>query len=162
MNDDIAYAALSALADRKLTLSTAESCTGGLVAKRITDISGSSAVFEGGVVSYSNDVKMKMLGVAATTLAAHGAVSEETAREMASGALSRLESDVAVSTTGIAGPTGGTDEKPVGTVCFAVASRLGVRSFTEHFGEELSREAIRRLASDFALSLVAGECERLG
>lgn len=162
MNDDIAYAALSALADRKLTLSTAESCTGGLVAKRITDFSGSSAVFEGGVVSYSNDVKMKMLGVAATTLAAHGAVSEETAREMASGALSRLESDVAVSTTGIAGPTGGTDEKPVGTVCFAVASRLGVRSFTEHFGEELSREAIRRLASDFALSLVAGECERLG
>lgn len=162
MNDDIAYAALSALADRKLTLSTAESCTGGLVAKRITDIAGSSAVFEGGVVSYSNDVKMKMLGVAATTLAAHGAVSEETAREMASGALSRLESDVAVSTTGIAGPTGGTDEKPVGTVCFAVASRLGVRSFTEHFGEELSREAIRRLASDFALSLVAGECERLG
>ena len=162
MNDDIAYAALTALADRKLTLSTAESCNGGLVAKRITDISGSSAVFEGGVVSYSNDVKMKMLGVAATTLAAHGAVSEETAREMASGALSRLESDVAVSTTGIAGPTGGTDEKPVGTVCFAVASRLGVRSFTEHFGEELSREAIRRLASDFALSLVAGECERLG
>ena len=162
MNDDIAYAALTALSDRKLTLSTAESCTGGLVAKRITDISGSSAVFEGGVVSYSNDVKMKMLGVAAATLAAHGAVSEETAREMASGALSRLESDVAVSTTGIAGPTGGTDEKPVGTVCFAVASRLGVRSFTEHFGEELSREAIRRLASDFALSLVAGECERLG
>ena len=162
MNDMIASAAVAALYDRKLTLATAESCTGGLVSKRITDISGSSSVLEGGVVSYSNDVKMKILGVAAATLDAHGAVSEETAREMAEGAARRLGADVAVSTTGIAGPTGGSDEKPVGTVCFAVTSRLGTRSFTEHFGEYLSREAIRALASDFALSLVVGECERLG
>ena len=79
MNDMIAEAAIAALSDRKLTLATAESCTGGLVSKRITDISGASAVFEGAVVSYSNDVKMKLLGVSAATLDAHGAVSEETA-----------------------------------------------------------------------------------
>ena len=145
-----------------LTIACAESCTGGLLTSRLTDIAGSSAYVMGSVVSYTNRIKESLVGVRHETLLSHGAVSEETAREMASGALSRLESDVAVSTTGIAGPTGGTDEKPVGTVCFAVASRLGVRSFTEHFGEELSREAIRRLASDFALSLVAGECERLG
>lgn len=162
MNDMIAEAAIAALSDRKLTLATAESCTGGLVSKRITDISGASAVFEGAVVSYSNDVKMKLLGVSAATLDAHGAVSEETAREMAEGAIRRIGADVAVSTTGIAGPTGGSEAKPVGTVCFAVTSRLGTRSFTEHFGEYLSRDAIRNLASDFALSLVIGECERLG
>ena len=162
MEDALAYAAVAAFSDRRLTLATAESCTGGLVAKRITDISGSSAMFEGGVVSYSNDVKMKILGVSAATLAEHGAVSEETAREMALGAKERLGADIAVSTTGIAGPTGGTDEKPVGTVCFGVASRLGVKTYTEHFGEELTRDAVRRLASDFALSLAIGESDRVG
>ena len=161
-NDHMAYGAVAALTDRKLTLATAESCTGGLVAKRITDIPGASAVFEGGVVSYSNDVKMKVLGVFSSTLASHGAVSEETAREMALGARERLGADIAVSTTGIAGPSGGTDEKPVGLVCFGIASENGVKTYTEYFGEMMPREIIRTLAADFALSLVIGECERLG
>lgn len=162
LEDALAYAAVAAFSDRGLTLATAESCTGGLVAKRITDVSGSSKVFMGGVVSYSNDVKIKILGVSEETLAAHGAVSEETAREMALGARERLGSDIAVSTTGIAGPSGGSEEKPVGTVCFGVASSHGVKTYTEHFGEELPREAIRELASDFALSLAIGEGDRVG
>ncbi len=145
-----------------MTLACAESCTGGLVAKLVTDIAGSSEVFEGGVVSYSNEVKMKILGVSEKTLAAHGAVSEETAREMALGVRVRLGADIGVSTTGIAGPGGGPPEKPVGTVCFGIASKLGVRTYTKHFGEALSRDEVRRFSAHFALSLVAAECERFG
>jgi len=162
MAHEAAGAAIASLRRYKLTLATAESCTGGLVAKLVTDVAGSSEVFSGGVVSYSNGVKMKLLGVSEKTLAAHGAVSEETAREMALGARDATGADIAVSTTGIAGPSGGTAEKPVGTVCFGVASKFGVRTFTKHFGEELSRKEIRNAAADFALELVAGECERYG
>ena len=154
--------ASEALRARGLTLSCAESCTGGLVAKLITDLAGSSDIFEGGVVSYSNDVKMKILGVSEETLALHGAVSEETALEMARGVAERLGSDIGVSTTGIAGPGGGSEEKPVGTVCFGIASKFGVRTFTKQFGKELSRDEVRRAAADFALSLVEEECERFG
>jgi len=150
--------AVSALKEKCLTLATAESCTGGLAAKLVTDISGSSVVFKGGVVSYSNDVKTGVLGVSEETLATHGAVSEETAREMALGVREKLGADIAVSTTGIAGPTGGVPGKPVGTVCFGVASKYGVETFTEHFGENLSRDNIRSNAADFALRLVAREC----
>ena len=157
-----AGAASEALRARGLTLSCAESCTGGLVAKLMTDLAGSSEIFEGGVVSYSNDVKMKILGVAESTLAAHGAVSEQTAEEMALGVTERLGSDIGVSTTGIAGPGGGSAEKPVGTVCFGVASKFGVRTYTKHFGEGLSRDEVRRAAADFAFSLVEEECERFG
>jgi len=101
------------------TLVTAESCTGGWIGKALTDIAGSSAWFSGGAVVYSNELKRKMLGVPAEILAKHGAVSEAVVRAMAEGALARLDGDVAVAVSGIAGPDGGTPEKPVGTVWFA-------------------------------------------
>jgi len=110
------------LADRGLTLATAESCTGGLLGHRITNVSGSSAYYLGGVVAYSDQVKEEFLGVRRQTLLVHGAVSEETAREMAWGARQRMRADVAMSITGIAGPTGGTPEKPVGLVYVALAA----------------------------------------
>ena len=104
-------------------VATAESCTGGLIAGAITDIAGSSAWFDRGFVTYSNSAKEEMLGVRAQTLAAFGAVSEQTACEMAAGALARSGSDLAVAVTGIAGPTGGSADKPVGMVCFGWAKR---------------------------------------
>lgn len=110
------------LADRGLTLVTAESCTGGLLAHRITNVSGSSAYYLGGVVAYADQVKEESLGVRRETLLVHGAVSEETAREMASGVRQRIGADVAVSITGIAGPTGGTPEKPVGLAYVALSA----------------------------------------
>jgi PncC family amidohydrolase len=110
------------LADRGLTLTTAESCTGGLVAHRLTNVPGSSAYYLGGVVAYANQAKEEFLGVRYETLQARGAVSEETAREMARGARQRLGADLAVSVTGIAGPTGGTPEKPVGLVYVALSA----------------------------------------
>jgi len=123
-------------------VSTAESCTGGLVAGAITDIAGSSAWFERGFVTYSNPAKTEMLGVRAETLAAHGAVSEATAREMVAGALDQSSSDIAVAVTGIAGPSGGTPQKPVGLVCFAWGCRGGtVRSLTQQFPGD--RAAVR-------------------
>jgi len=107
------------------TLATAESCTGGWIAQSITDIAGSSAWFDRGFVTYSNAAKMQMLGVSAQTLEKYGAVSAETAREMATGALTHSAADVAVAVTGIAGPDGGTTEKPVGTVFIAWADKNG-------------------------------------
>jgi len=110
------------LADRGLTLATAESCTGGLLAHRITNAPGSSAYYRGGIVAYADEVKEEFLAVRHETLLVHGAVSEETAQEMARGARQRLGADVAVSITGIAGPTGGTPEKPVGLVYVALSA----------------------------------------
>ena len=126
-----------------LKLAAAESCTGGWVAQAVTSIPGSSEWFDRGFVTYSNDAKREMLGVRAETLAANGAVSEPTAREMVAGALDRSGAGVAVSVTGVAGPTGGSPEKPVGMVCFAWALRGGaVESETRRY--EGDREAIRR------------------
>ena len=110
------------LSAQRLTLATAESCTGGLVAHRITNVAGSSTYFVGGLVAYANKAKEALLGVRHETLVTHGAVSEQTAREMASGARLRLGADVAVAVTGIAGPTGGTPEKPVGLVYIALSA----------------------------------------
>jgi len=122
MQEEIARALL----ERKWWIATAESCTGGLLAHTLTNIPGSSAYFRGGVVSYSNEVKMKVLGVKRETLEQYGAVSEQTAREMAEGVKNLMEVDVAVATTGIAGPGGGTPEKPVGLVYIGLATPEGV------------------------------------
>ena len=130
------------LLDRRWTVATAESCTGGLIAGAITDVAGSSGWFERGFVTYSNEAKIEMLGVSATTLATYGAVSETTAREMAAGALRNSGATLAVAVTGIAGPGGGTPVKPVGLVWLAWSRRDGpVEVRGEHFGGD--RAAIR-------------------
>jgi nicotinamide-nucleotide amidase len=123
-------------------LVTAESCTGGWVAQVVTSVAGSSDWFERGFVTYSDDSKQELLGVRAATLARHGAVSEETAREMAQGALARSKSTLALAVTGIAGPGGGSPDKPVGTVCFAWAGKQGVRAETQRFSGD--RDSVRR------------------
>lgn len=145
-----------------VTLGTAESCTGGLVAKKLTDVSGSSEAFCGGVVSYSNEIKMQKLGVKAGTLETVGAVSEQTAREMAKGAVASLGVDVAVSTTGIAGPGGGTLEKPVGTVWIGLAYKTAGADSTIKTDAQLftfggNRDAIRNQAADEALTMVLAQ-----
>lgn len=125
--EDLSQALVTDLLRLQKTVSTAESCTGGWIAKAITDIAGSSGCFGHGVVSYSNAAKESLLGVNAATLRAHGAVSEETVLEMAEGSLTLSGADLAVAVSGIAGPDGGSDEKPVGTVWFGWASR-GIRN----------------------------------
>ena len=138
-----------------LLITTAESCTGGMVAAALTDVAGSSAVFERGFVTYTNRAKQELLGVRAATLDACGAVSEEVALEMAEGALARTPAQVSVSTTGIAGP-GGSEFKPEGRVCFALAM-TGRKSFSEtvDFGAQ-GRAAVRAKARDHALGLLYG------
>jgi len=126
---------------KKLTISTAESCTGGLVAKLLTDIPGSSDVFIGGFVSYSNEMKMKWLGVKKETLLNYGAVSEQTVGEMLDGIMRETGSDFAVAVSGIAGPTGGTPEKPVGTIFIGVA--LFEQKVVKKYHFQGSREDVR-------------------
>lgn len=137
----------------KLRIATAESCTGGMVAVALTDIPGSSDVMDRGFVTYSNAAKVEMLGVSTDTLIAHGAVSEQVAREMAEGALSRSGADLSVAITGIAGP-GGSEHKPEGRVCFGLA-RKGLKTFTEtkEFGAP-GRSEVRRISRDHALELL--------
>ena len=145
------------LAERGEWLCTAESCTGGWVAQAITAIAGSSGWFERGFVTYSNAAKMDMLGVPVTTLERHGAVAEATARAMASGALAHSPAHWALAITGIAGPAGGSPEKPVGTVCFAWAQRDGgCEAQTRVFAGD--RQAVRAQSVCFALD---GLLERL-
>lgn len=147
--DELAARLGAALKKSKALLATAESCTGGWAAQVVTSVAGSSAWFDRGFVTYSNDAKQELLGVRRETLAAHGAVSEETAREMARGALERSKAGVALAITGVAGPTGGSPDKPVGTVCFAWASKQGVRSETRRFPGD--RESVRRQSVIHAL-----------
>ena len=123
-------------------LVTAESCTGGWVAQAVTAIAGSSDWFERGFVTYSNASKEELLGVRAATLERHGAVSEETAREMVQGALARSNGSLALAVTGIAGPGGGSPDKPVGTVCFAWGHGKAVITETRHFSGD--RDSVRR------------------
>lgn len=134
------------------TVTTAESCTGGMVAAAITDVAGSSAVFERGFVTYSNAAKTDLLGVSPVTLQAHGAVSEEVTREMALGALQAAHATVAVSISGIAGP-GGSEFKPEGRVCFGLATRESVQTKTVEFGA-IGRAEVRAAARDEALDLL--------
>ena len=149
-----ARAVLDLCRANELKIATAESCTGGLVAAALTEISGSSDVFERGFVSYSNEAKQELLGVAAATLAAHGAVSEATAREMAEGALRASRADIAVSITGVAGPGGGSAGKPVGLVHFACATKLGAVAAEMRFGD-LGRSEVRLAAVRHALAMLA-------
>lgn len=137
-------------------IATAESCTGGMVIAALTDIPGSSAVVDRGFVTYSNAAKMDMLAVRSDTLAAHGAVSEQVALEMAEGAIANSCADIAVSITGIAGP-GGSEHKPEGRVCFGIA-RKGMKTRTEtiEFGS-VGRDQVRLLSRNHALEMLARE-----
>jgi nicotinamide-nucleotide amidase len=145
---------LAALKQRGLMLATAESCTGGLVAAALTSIPGSSQVFDRGFVTYSNDAKHEMLGVPAATLERFGAVSEQTALAMAEGALKHSHAGVSVSVTGVAGPDGGSEEKPVGLVHFAAQRRGGkLIHRVRRFGNP-GREEVQRRAAMEALDLI--------
>ena len=152
MTDTVASRILQRATAAGWTVTTAESCTGGMVAAALTDIAGSSAIFQRGFVTYSNAAKADMLGVAPATLSAHGAVSEEVAREMAEGARTAAGADLAVSISGIAGP-GGSEFKPEGRVCFALASATGTRTETVEFGA-IGRAQVRSAATDHALALI--------
>jgi nicotinamide-nucleotide amidase len=153
VTEEAAVTLLARALARKATIATAESCTGGLIAGAITDIAGSSTVFDRGFVSYSNMAKQDMLGVRAETLAAHGAVSEQVAAEMAEGALARSAASLAVSVTGIAGP-GGSEFKPEGRVCFGLAMK-GRPTVTEiiDFGA-IGRAQVRQATVEHALALL--------
>ncbi len=148
----------AALIDRyraaSLRIAAAESCTGGLIAGLLTEIPGSSAVVERGFVVYSNDAKVEMLGVPAETLAAHGAVSAATARAMAAGALRASRADIAVSVTGVAGPDGGSPEKPVGLVWFGCARRGATTIAREERFGAIGRGAVRLASVRVALELL--------
>ena len=148
--DTLVNALAAELVQRGLMLATAESCTGGLIAASCTEISGSSAWFERGFVTYSNAAKTELLGVPAALIEAQGAVSEAVACAMASGALARSRADCAVAVTGVAGPTGGSADKPVGTVWLAWATPHGVQA--EHHCFPGDRAAVRRATVQRALS----------
>ena len=144
---------LNELRQRGLSFASAESCTGGSIARRITAIPGSSSAFKGSVVAYANEVKSAVLGVNAEDIAAHGAVSQTVVEQMAAGARDRLGADIAVATSGIAGPGGGSDDKPVGTVWIATATPEGVHSCMHHFPGSRDR-VIDRAATTAILSAI--------
>ena len=150
----LAERVLAACRARKWTLATAESCTGGLVAAALTEIAGSSDVVDRGFVTYSNAAKMALLGVPEAVLAAHGAVSKQTAEAMARGALARSGVDLTVSITGVAGPGGGSAEKPVGLVHFAAAAKDGRLIQREKRYGDVGRSEIRRLSVIEALTML--------
>ena len=164
--DKTASNVVKLLSEKGKKAATAESCTGGLISAAITSVSGSSEVFEMGVCSYANRIKQEVLGVSGDSLKKYGAVSEQVAKEMARGVMERSGSDFGVSSTGIAGPSGGTEEKPVGTVWIGVCSRESCRAERFLFGtggcpEELTeREYIRRQAVCKALELLRDEIEK--
>ena len=141
------------LNEKGLTIATAESCTGGLIGKSLTDVSGASAVYWGGVISYDNSVKENVLGVQRETLDTVGAVSYDTACQMAAGVKALLKTDIGISTTGIAGPGGGTKEKPVGTVYVGIAYKDKVEGFLLSIDSTLSREKIRNEATKRLLTI---------
>nr|WP_282563237.1 CinA family protein [Gymnodinialimonas phycosphaerae] len=149
---DVSVNAVNALKDRGWMLATAESCTGGLIAGAVTDVAGSSTVFDRGFVTYSNRAKTQMLGVPPEVISTHGAVSEQVAEAMARGALARSDAQIAVSVTGIAGP-GGSEHKPEGRVCFGLATSAGCHTETVDFGA-LGRAEVRARTVAHALALV--------
>ena len=163
MNSDLidaARALLDLCRAKRLAIATAESCTGGLVAATLTEIAGSSDVFDRGFVTYSNSAKMALLGVPAELLKANGAVSRETAAAMADGALSRAGVDLTVAITGIAGPTGASPGKPVGLVHFAAAARSGARSQAAREFGDIGRAEVRWRSVAVALSMLQALAEQ--
>jgi nicotinamide-nucleotide amidase len=149
-----AAAIVAGCAAKGLTIATAESCTGGLVASALTEISGSSAVVDRGFVTYSNAAKTAMLGVPAALIERVGAVSEEVARAMAEGAIAHSRADLAVAITGVAGPTGGSPEKPVGLVHFAAARRGGATVHVERRFGDIGRSEVRLASVAVALTML--------
>jgi len=154
-DDNLVAVVTKQLIATKRTVATAESCTGGLIGELLTSLPGSSAAFVGGAIAYSNTEKIRQLGVAKATLETHGAVSEATVREMASGARERFGTDLAVAVSGIAGPDGGTPDKPVGTVWLAIATSAAVK--TKQLAWPGTRDQIRQLSAWWALSLILEE-----
>lgn len=149
-----ATALLDACRAKSLKIATAESCTGGLVAALLTEVAGSSDVFERGFVTYSNAAKNQLLGVSEVLIDACGAVSPEVARAMADGALTHSKADIALAITGVAGPGGGTELKPVGLVHFACGRRMGAISNAEQRFGDIGRAKVRMAATAFALDLM--------
>lgn len=152
IHEKLEVAVVHFLSKRKWTLATAESCTGGFIANRITDVPGASKSFLGGVVAYRDAVKQKFLGVRAKTLAQHGAVSEAVAREMAGGARKRFGADFAIAVTGIAGPSGGSKSKPVGTVYIALAG--GKKTVVLRKFNPFRREKFKQTTANQALKML--------
>ncbi|MEM6914897.1 MAG: CinA family protein [Pseudomonadota bacterium] len=148
----LAEAVVTLAASKGLTAATAESCTGGLISAALTSVPGSSAVLTYGFVTYANEAKQDLLGVSPELIAAHGAVSQHVAKAMASGALARSGADLSVAVTGVAGPGGGTEQKPVGLVCFALGGPFGVRAEQRLF-PDTSRDLVRLLTTRTALQL---------
>lgn len=157
-----ATAVLDLCRARGWKVATAESCTGGLVAGALTEIAGSSDVVDRGFVTYSNEAKQQMLGVAADTLRTHGAVSQQTAEAMARGALGKSDADVVVAITGIAGPGGGSPDKPVGLVHFAAASRSGALTHAEMRYGDIGRSEVRHRSVLQALAMLKELAEKQG
>jgi nicotinamide-nucleotide amidase len=153
-DQEIEHAVFAELLSQKKSLACAESCTGGLIAHKITQLSGVSQSFMGGVVTYSNQAKTDFLGVPQELLAKHGAVSSEVAAAMAEGARQKFGVDIAISTTGVAGPTGGTSEKPVGLVWLGLATADGVKTKALQLGQEQPRVVIQERAAKHALNWV--------
>ncbi|MEX2426311.1 MAG: CinA family protein [Thermomicrobiaceae bacterium] len=152
-NPRLEYQIYSLLAESEITIAAAESCSGGLVASRITSVPGSSAYFLGSVVAYANELKQQILGVSPETLNQRGAVSAECAREMAVGVRDLTGATIAVSTTGIAGPGGGTERKPVGLIYFCCATPDSVTVYDVHWSGD--RQSNMEGAAEFALQLIA-------
>lgn len=157
MSNEIAARVARSLADRSLTLATAESCSGGLISHELTNVDGASRWFLGGIVAYSNAVKTALLGVDLSVLETHGAVSEPVARAMAEGVQQRLGADCGIGVTGIAGPTGGTAEKPVGLVYIAVAVPTGTAVTRNVFAG--SRLDVKRRTAERALTMLLESIE---
>lgn len=154
--DVLAAAVIKNFRERGLSLSLAESCTGGMIAAALTGVPGASDIFWGSAVTYINSAKEHILGVSSETLERHGAVSEECAREMAEGSRRIYGADLAMSVTGIAGPGGGSDTKPVGTVWFGFSSKNGTEAFRRLF--EGDREAVRRHTVEQVLACLIEKC----
>lgn len=145
------------LIEKRLHITTAESCTGGMVASRIVDVANASKVFNVAYVTYANEAKEKYLNVDSKTIEKYGVVSEEVTKQMALGALKEANADISIVTSGIAGPTGGTEYKPVGMVCFGVGIKDNVYTSTKYFGN-IGRNKVRSMATeyiiDFAINLI--------